>query len=760
MAIFNGNKEFSKKRELSQPLVPVPKNVRQAFNIQKAYANGVFQLETKKKDTLYDRCYVFEDINYINKNRTEKKNFLSELMFWLNSMDASYKITLCNEYQSVEKFLASIRNERNEKEYPDIAKGIRQWQESKLADANSTVRTLRYLTITCRADSLDQANIYFRALEPMIEDAFAGWGSDIAVLGTLDRFRVLHGMLRPGEEFPQAVLRDALQDWKSDVLPRSIQQFNDYLILGDTVMTVLTATQYRKSLDTDTFLHTLSSLSYPSFVTLDFAPVQQEVINDKLVAMHMNNEREINDEIEQKQSVEKFLASIRNERNEREYPDIAKGIRQWQESKLADANSTVRTLRYLTITCRADSLAQANIYFRALEPMIEDAFAGWGSDIAVLGTLDRFRVLHGMLRPGEEFPQVVLRETLQDWKSDILPRSIQQFNDYIILGDTMVTVLTATQYRKSLDTDTFLHTLSSLPYPSFVTLDFAPVQQEVINDKLVAMHMNNEREINDEIEQKRQAGQIVTSPSYTKKKRRDEIEEYIEMVDANDEKGVFLNLLVVLTAPVKEGVELLQERMEEVCAIGRSDKVGAFLEPCDFRQLKALNTALPIGGRQVDYMRFFLTSSLVTFNPYHAQDILEPGGKMLGINKTTGRYLIANRKLLPNPHGIIVGYSGSGKSMLIKLTEISQTLLGSEDDIIVLDPQNEFEDICREYQGVYFDLTPKSGIYLNGFEVTQEVFSGSKELKAEFVAKQCEYAKGLVQAIMKNILVTQEHDSV
>ena len=47
MAIFNGNKEFSKKRELSQPLVSVPKNVRQAFNIHKACANGVFQLETK-----------------------------------------------------------------------------------------------------------------------------------------------------------------------------------------------------------------------------------------------------------------------------------------------------------------------------------------------------------------------------------------------------------------------------------------------------------------------------------------------------------------------------------------------------------------------------------------------------------------------------------------------------------------------------------------------------------------------------------------
>lgn len=71
MAIFNGNKEFSKKRELSQPLVPVPKNVRQAFNIQKAYANGVFQLEPKRRR----RCMT--DVMYlrisITSTRTEQR---------------------------------------------------------------------------------------------------------------------------------------------------------------------------------------------------------------------------------------------------------------------------------------------------------------------------------------------------------------------------------------------------------------------------------------------------------------------------------------------------------------------------------------------------------------------------------------------------------------------------------------------------------------------------------------------------------------
>ena len=130
----------------------------------------------------------------------------------------------------------------------------------------------------------------------------------------------------------------------------------------------------------------------------------------------------------------------------------------------------------------------------------------------------------------------------------------------------------------------------------------------------------------------------------------------------------------------------------------------------------------------------------------------------MGINKTTKNFIYGNRKLLPNPHGMIIGYSGSGKSFFIKLTEISQTLLGTDDDILVIDPQNEFESICEDYGGVYFDLTPN--YRPNGFEVSQEIFQGTQKMKNEFVARQSEYAKSLCQAIMRNIDVTQEHDTV
>ena len=558
MATFNGNRAFTMKKQKTMPVTKLPKNVKQSFQVVKAYENGIFQIEPKTKQAVYDRSYVFEDINYINKNTNEKKSFLTELMLWLNAMEVEFKITLANEYQSKKEFLRSIRSEKHRDSYPEIAQGIRQWQEERLEETNPNVTTLRYLTITARADNEEHAKIYLNAVEAVVLEAFEGWGSRINPLSTEERINLLQTFAMPGK------------------------------------------------------------------------PQEQQYIH---------------------------------------YP---KNKRQQK-----------------------------------------------------------------------------------DWKNDILPRSIKQYRNFMIMGDTYVTVLFGARYRKTVNSDSFIRSLSNVSYPSLITMDFAPVETEAINDKLSAVQVNNERAISDEIDEKRKRGIPAISASYQREKRKRKIESYIERLDDNDEKEFFMNLLVILTA---KDEETLAERVQEMQASGK--KEGVRLETCDYTQLKAWNTALPIGGRQVDYMRFFLTASLVAFQPYFAQDIIESGGQMMGINRTTKHFIIANRKLLPNPHGIIVGFSGTGKSMMIKLTEVSQTLLATDDDIVIIDPQNEFADSCERYGGSYFDLTPKSGIYLNGFEVSQEAFQATEEIRKKFVATQTEYAKTVCAAAMKNINVTQEHDSI
>lgn len=556
MAIINANSVFLSKKYKTLSVVKIPRNVMQALQVVKAYENGCFQIEPKEKMAMYDSCYIFEDINYINQNEDSQENFLLQFMDWLNSMNVEFKITLANEYQSKEEFLQSVRNEKNADKYPQIKEGIRAWQNERLKELNPTIQTFFYLTVTTKADTEENARIYLNAIDFLLKEVFESWGSKIVKLDAKQRLLSLHHILQPFDKMSE----DALH-----------------------------------------------------------------------------------------------------------------------------------------LSVKSDDIS---------------------------------------------------------WKKDILPRSIEQYKNFLIMGDLYVCVLFAKSYRQSIETNTFLHALKSTNYPSFITIDFTPVMKEAIVDKLMAAQVNTERGINAEIDKKRSKNRPGV-PTQTQKRVHDQLERSITKVINNDENGMFVNFLMVITAPDEN---TLAERLEEVQAVGK--KEGVYLETCDFTQLKSYNTALPIGGRQVDYARFFLNSSSVAFQPFHAQDVMDKDGMMLGINRTTRNFIYGDRKLLPNPHGLIVGFSGTGKSMYIKLTEISQTLLSTDEDIIMIDPQNECEEMIKGYGGSYFDLTPQSGTYLNGFEVSESIMKSDDKHRNEYVASQVEYAKALCGAIMKNINVTQEHDSV
>ena len=91
------------------------------------------------------------------------------------------------------------------------------------------------------------------------------------------------------------------------------------------------------------------------------------------------------------------------------------------------------------------------------------------------------------------------------------------------------------------------------------------------------------------------------------------MESLQDLVAENDETGFFMNMLMVVTAP---DVETLDQRVSEICASAKPE--GVIMETANWQQLKALNTALPFGGRHVDYMRFFLSSSVAAFQPFYA----------------------------------------------------------------------------------------------------------------------------------------------
>ena len=450
--------------------------------------------------------------------------------------------------------------------------------------------------------------------------------------------------------------------------------------------------------------------------------------------------------------LESYMAEVFNPAEGQEGTGLCQGIRQWIREKMDAGIRDVDRVLYLTCTCQARSFEEAAQHFATLDTVLSRIFSMFKSRIYRLSGKDRLDILRQILNPGNPLPMSAPPLQNGGWKNAVLPVSIESHKTYMELGNgRYVTVLFAHDYDQTLNDEKVLHSLTELSYPMVVTLDMEPVDRTALKNKLTSALMNNDRAIEQERDRRARRGQYLSGVPYRLDKKKEEIEDLLDQVDDNDEQSLFVGLLVMVMADTPEE---LRQRVEGLVEAAKSS--GYVLDPYNFRQLKALNTALPIGGRQVNHMRSFLTSSAVAFHPFYARDLKDPGGYVYGLNRTTKHLIRGNRKRLKNPHGFIAGHSGGGKSFFVKETEVAQTLLLTTDDVILVDPQNEFGSFIVGQGGQFFDFTPQSSIHLNPFEVPQSV-QDDPMARNKFVAQKTEYACAFVGAAMYNILMTQVH---
>lgn len=458
----------------------------------------------------------------------------------------------------------------------------------------------------------------------------------------------------------------------------------------------------------------------------------------------------------EQQDMEQFMEEIFHPLHGKEYPELEQGMGDWINQKLEEGTRDISKILYLTVTCRAKSFEEAAVFFSTLDTTLQFLFSTLKSRLYRMSGVERLTLIQRMMRAGEQgiLPhEASLMDRTDNWKNQIVPAMIEQDMDYMRINNRYACVLFAHDYEQTLDEEKVMHGLTDTLFPTYITLDIEPVRRRLLKDKLLNAHTNNEMSISKERDKNYRMRQFGAGTSYQLSKKKEELEEMLDQVDGNDEEAVFLGLLVLVFADTLEELDQRVDTLKQIATVN-----GYTLDPYYRRQLKALNTVLPIGGRQVNHMRSLFTSSAVAFQPFYARDLQDKNGFVYGLNRTTKQLLRGDRKKLKNPHGMIVGHSGAGKSYFIKETEIGQTLLFTNDDIVVLDPNNEQESYIKLCGGQYFDFTPQCQIHLNPFEVPDDVWKGTDVEKNMFIAKKTEYAIAFCAAVMKNILVTQVHN--
>ena len=286
-----------------------PQNIRDSLFVHKMFKNGMAQVENEPGENLYDRCYVFSDTNYINKNNDEKQSVLLNLMTFLKSMSASFKITVANEYQDMDKFISDIFNDMNSAEYPLVSAGIKRWIDEKIEDAKlHDLKRMLYLTITVKSPTYDEARSYFLAMDSELDTMFKAMKSFIVPLDGIKRLNVLRNFFYQEEKEEYNFDDDVLYD----VIPFSGETgFRDFMLFNnDRYVSVLFAREFDMSLNEGNLIHTISDTSYQSFVTIDYAPVEHAVTKEMLKSKYGNNELSIAKEADLKKSNNQAVTGI------------------------------------------------------------------------------------------------------------------------------------------------------------------------------------------------------------------------------------------------------------------------------------------------------------------------------------------------------------------------------------------------------------------------------------------------------------------
>ncbi len=158
-----------------------------------------------------------------------------------------------------------------------------------------------------------------------------------------------------------------------------------------------------------------------------------------------------------------------------------------------------------------------------------------------------------------------------------------------------------------------------------------------------------------------------------------------------------------------------------------------YVKPALFQQDVGFLSTLPLGQDQLQIKNKLNTSPLSSFFPFVSFDLSSDKGILYGLNRHNGSLILFDRFSLENYNSIVFAKSGSGKSYTTKL-EILRTLM-FDTEVIIIDPEREYEYLAESVGGRYFDISLTSDHHINPFDLPHptEDESPSEVLRSNIV---------------------------
>ena len=191
-------------------------------------------------------------------------------------------------------------------------------------------------------------------------------------------------------------------------------------------------------------------------------------------------------------------------------------------------------------------------------------------------------------------------------------------------------------------------------------------------------------------------------------------------IQLNSEDLYYLYVYVNVFSQSKKDLEYMLNKVE-----GILQSRGMQTRRAYFRQEQAFKMCLPFfcDIKEVKSVakRNILTSGLLSTYPFITSTVCDENGIFIGANINNNSLVFIdkyNNNKYKNSNMCIFGTSGAGKSYYTKLLILRYRLLGIEQ--YVIDPEREYENLCKNLDGVLLKIGPNSDTYINIFDIREE----------------------------------------
>ena len=427
------------------------------------------------------------------------------------------------------------------------------------------------------------------------------------------------------------------------------------------------------------------------------------------------------------------------------FDDVRAEYTEMLKNQLAKGNNGLIKKKYLTFTLEAENIKTAKSRLARLETDIANHLKILGTQSRPLSGKDRLEVLHGIFHPDGDIPFMF------NWKW-LAPSGLST-KDFIAPSSFAFRSGRTFEMGEKIGAVSFLQIL-------------APE----LNDRMLAdlLNVDGHQLINLHIRSIDQTEAIKTVKRKITDLDRMKIEEQKKAVRSGYDMDIIPSDLATYGGEAKDLLRDLQSRNERMFlltflvanladdkqhldnqifqAAGVAQKANCALVRLDYQQEAGLMSSLPLGVNQIAIDRGLTTSSTSIFVPFTTQELFQNGEALYyGLNALSNNMILADRKKLKNPNGLILGTPGSGKSFSAK-REITNVFLVADkkDTILICDPEAEYAPLVNRLGGQVVIISPTSKDFVNPMDLNLNYSEDESplSLKSDFILSLCELVVG------------------